>query len=850
MPYVNVTGTNGNNFLAFVGEQQFFNGTLVNPYSGYSINISDYMNVNNGIYDGRGGTDTLSMTSMGDLLELVDANGTIMIKNVEIISAGDDGDIVNLAHSTVTYGNVTIRGSNGNDIIWSNLGNDVLQGGAGNDIMDGGGGNDTLSGGFDDDYLDGGSGEDKLYGGAGNDTLVYHADSIWGVGTTLASLGSSIKNSAILLTLEGYNRSLDSFHGDMDETLTTHDNGIDTIVMTVGNDVIVAGNTDMSGIDVIDAGTGNDVVDLSSATNIGPVTISGGSGDDLVAGGNNNDHIDGGADNDILFGMGGNDTLLGGDGDDVLYGDDGKLIHSIWDKTFSDSTILPRLEEGVDIVTVRPSSSPAIGISDGNLTIDQGATATLTFRKGYSGYDSSLGMFAVAADGTIMNTSMLWKNVKTAGIDVDHTIDIPVGVDGGSFGFFIIANGNNANGGYNGINVTGDGLLSFIYHYGQSDQRAAKVTDSNADVALVYNDGSTVRILNGNMYMTTERGASSAINEDGKAHIISGISTGAHIYLDPKNADISTRPNSFTKNGMTVEALDGNLITGGDRIGIQTSVDGGNTIGGNEALKVTLDQGAEKIVVSLSDIAGNSDIALKIFMNGSATPIDYNYHTGNIPNGILDIVLTAEDFGAGFITGIQMSSGTETFWLNNILAIVTDANESNVLRIGFEDLYNLGDSDYEDVLFDIDIHQVVNRDEEGGNDILDGGAGNDTLYGEGGNDILIFGLGADQLYGGTGADTFAMTLVDGLVDKIYDFNAAEGDVINIHDVLQGYDPLSDDIANFVRLVQSGSDTAIQINADGEGAFVTATLIMGGVGGVDLATLINNGSLVADHGAIA
>ena len=197
------------------------------------------------------------------------------------------------------------------------------------------------------------------------------------------------------------------------------------------------------------------------------------------------------------------------------------------------------------------------------------------------------------------------------------------------------------------------------------------------------------------------------------------------------------------------------------------------------------------------------------------------------------------------------SHGTETFWLDNIIADIPGGVDTNTLRIGFEDLYGTGDADYEDVLFDLDINPIHVGDVGGGNDILDGGAGNDILYGEGGNDILVIGLGFDRAYGGEGADVFAVTAIDEFVDVIHDFSRAQGDSINIADVLSGYDPLTDDIANFVRLVQNGSDTELQINADGDagGAFVTAAMILGGTG-LDLATLIGNGGIVADHSALA
>jgi Ca2+-binding RTX toxin-like protein len=70
-----------------------------------------------------------------------------------------------------------------------------------------------------------------------------------------------------------------------------------------------------------------------------------------------------------------------------------------------------------------------------------------------------------------------------------------------------------------------------------------------------------------------------------------------------------------------------------------------------------------------------------------------------------------------------------------------------------------------------------------GNDTLDGGDGDDTLRGGQGDDLLIGGpgndwlsgdLGNDTMIGGPGADTFHSFKGAG-IDKVLDFNAAEGD---------------------------------------------------------------------------
>jgi len=170
------------------------------------------------------------------------------------------------------------------------------------------------------------------------------------------------------------------------------------------------------------------------------------------------------------------------------------------------------------------------------------------------------------------------------------------------------------------------------------------------------------------------------------------------------------------------------------------------------------------------------------------------------------------------------------------------------LRIGFEDLPNLGDADYEDVFFDLNINEVVTEgDSEDGNDTLIGGAGDDTFYAQDGNDILVVGKGTDDIYGGRGSDQIIYDYLDSLVDTIHEFELGVGhDVLNITDILTGYDALTDVLADFVQVEALNGDTHILINADGDhgGAF-TAIAVVAGVE-TTLADLINNANIVANQ----
>ncbi|MEG2889169.1 MAG: DUF5801 repeats-in-toxin domain-containing protein [Aeromonas sp.] len=94
----------------------------------------------------------------------------------------------------------------------------------------------------------------------------------------------------------------------------------------------------------------------------------------------------------------------------------------------------------------------------------------------------------------------------------------------------------------------------------------------------------------------------------------------------------------------------------------------------------------------------------------------------------------------------------------------------------------------------------------GGDDILDGGAGNDILYGQGGNDTLIGGLGSDILTGGTGNDTFKWMAGDaGGTDTIKDFTTgANGDVLDLSELLSGEHANAANLDQYLTFVSGGA----------------------------------------------
>jgi Ca2+-binding RTX toxin-like protein len=66
---------------------------------------------------------------------------------------------------------VTIVGTNGDDVIDGTDGNDVIAGLAGNDVIRGGDGEDVICGGLGNDYIEGQGDEDILLGEQGDDVM-------------------------------------------------------------------------------------------------------------------------------------------------------------------------------------------------------------------------------------------------------------------------------------------------------------------------------------------------------------------------------------------------------------------------------------------------------------------------------------------------------------------------------------------------------------------------------------------------------------------------------------------------------------------------------------------------------
>ncbi|EME68861.1 Type V secretory pathway, adhesin AidA, partial [Paramagnetospirillum caucaseum] len=168
-----------------------------------TISISGY-NRHNESYNGDSG-DTLIGAGGNDYMSLEGADHGQKISGFDHIQLGDgDNVILDMTTSRYDYGDLTVAGGTGHDVIWSASGDDLLVAGDGGNTIHGGAGDDTIVAGAGSDDLMGqdgsdlflfdfGTGHDTVNGGAGGnwtDTIDLSTNMGEGASITISTGGS------------------------------------------------------------------------------------------------------------------------------------------------------------------------------------------------------------------------------------------------------------------------------------------------------------------------------------------------------------------------------------------------------------------------------------------------------------------------------------------------------------------------------------------------------------------------------------------------------------------------------------------------------------------------------------
>lgn len=349
---------------------------------------------------------------------------------------------------------------------------DTLTGTAANDGMDGGAGDDTLAGGDGDDTIMGGAGNDAIAGDSGSDTALYAgARARYTVASTADKLTVTDTVTGDVDTLTNV-----EFLGFSDKVFKVGDQASNAMVGTEDNDAFEA----VGGDDTLGGGAGDD-------------TLIGGDGNDTIDGGTGNNTVSGGAGSDVFdFRLGAtalHDTLpdlnrdaIAGFGSDDGLEIQGVLIGraalnvansghaatvSVGGSSFEltgdfsggdfmtvprgigpdENTLvtfvpfLPSLSEGVSV-----NSASINGVSNEPFLFGDGSVSfSVELKSATSAFHNTLGVYAVAADGTIGDAHILFSDtLNVAG--PARTVNLGTPSDGARLAFFLIQDGFSAYG--------------------------------------------------------------------------------------------------------------------------------------------------------------------------------------------------------------------------------------------------------------------------------------------------------------------------------------------------------------------------------------------------------------------
>jgi Ca2+-binding RTX toxin-like protein len=547
-------------------------------------------------------------------------------------------------------------------------GNDSLVGTSGNDTISGLGGHDTINGLAGDDSLLGGDGDDTLDGGTGTDTL------IGGTGNDLLYLTSG---------------------GSVDGG-----SGIDTEILTFGT----AGFT---------AGPGIEILIVRDY----PV-FPGGATEGLDAVGNELDNRieDQGPGNLYMTGGPGNDTLIGGDGINYFPFSTTAFGHDVVDGG-----------GGIDYIDAQVAA--VIDFRSSTATARDGSTsASITFTNVERGAGSGSDDLLIANDSGIWLGGYSGNDTLVGGAGNDTLLgDIGIGEP-----FPGIGNDSLSGGAGNDELLGGEGDDTFIFSAAPGAANADQVFDFASgsdkialDAAVHANIGGSDNFGAGDARFFAGAGANSG--QDASDRVIYNTSTGQLWYDADGSGSGAAQLIATLQGAPALAATDISVING--------SSSGSNIVGtaGNDSLTGTSGNDTiEGLAGSDTLVGGDGDDVL----DGGA---DVDRLEGGLGNDTY--IVTSGD------VIVADPGGIDTVMSNASWALPANTGLENLTLTGTAVISAQGNN-------------LDNRIE--GNDAantINGRAGNDTLIGNGGNDVIDMSAGGtasygnDVIQGGAGFDT-------------------------------------------------------------------------------------------------
>jgi len=419
-----------------------------------------------------------------------------------------------------------------------------------------------------------------------------------------------------------------------------------------------------------------------------------------LAGDGSADVIDGGAGNDVMSGNAGNDLMLGGGGNDTMSGDSGN------DRMFGASS----LGGAVDMDKFR---------------ISETVTGKVTFQGESAGYLNALGMYKIAADGTIYDVDVLFANASLKGSGGDlvagkSSLDVALAA-GDRIGFFVVPDAYNSK---DMAKLLADNAGSFKF----VDAKGNPGTVDGGPVTLVHvsEKGAETNIKSayGTDVFHSTLGASGKLNSDGIVHVVGNV----------------------------------DVVTGTVKIGFEDLKNGGDKDFDDSVFTFTIGQNNAALLARPGD--------------GVATSTDADVMSGGVGADTM--------FGMADDDRMEGGDGDDRMWGNSGNDRLDGGAGNDELRGGSGN-DALAGGEGNDVLVGNTGDDKLDGGEgddllegDSGNDAIADGAGNDKVDGGSGDDVFFAGEGDDVYKGGSGFDTLDFSDATGAMKIDLSKSTADG----------------------------------------------------------------------------
>jgi hypothetical protein len=486
------------------------------------------------------------------------------------------------------------------------------------------------------------------------------------------------------------------------------------------------------------------------------------------------------------------------------------------------------------------------GVDPANLTLDVPREARIVFAGGDAAFQNVLGAFHVAPDGSFVEIRIVLAPLPES-LD-GPPVSLGIVPAGALLGLFLVSDG-----GPEILPLQGSGTFAFRDGEGEPYRLGA---DGPPLLVHIAPDGTTTPILADVFHTvdpTPDQPLLNPLNPGGRQQVISGFAEAdgvLRIVFDDIRLDDPRSDGDF--NDAVLGLAFGTVAT---QIFSPVAIGLG--------LRIT-DQDGVALAAAAVAIAGGRQAFDRLFLDPDLFPVDAQ---GAIGATGLRLV---ED-GAGGRLAIEGDAAAEVY--QTILQAVRFTSEGpagvgveGTRRIEFEVVDQEGRrSEPADLRLEVvapirgsDADDVLSGTDA--DDVLSGGAGRDQLFGGAGDDILIGGPDGDILVGGPGADTFLYASLADRLDVIRDFDAFEGDRIDLSLLLDGVDLAAGPLDTFLRLESgslgpdgqsfaldpAGPDRRLSVDLDGPGAAfapVSLLILESPQGATSVEAMVAEGSIV-------